>query len=81
MDKPAFPRDNQFIPNHVKEEKTGKFVEGSTGMSLRDWYAGMALQGMLSTDPHVCIDSDGGALMANACFRMADAMIKERDNE
>ena len=44
------------------------------GMSLRDWFAGMALQGMLA---------QGGEASptdyAMAAFRMADAMLAERN--
>lgn len=44
------------------------------GMSLRDWFAGMALSGLYadaSTDLS-CADH------AELCFKQADAMLKER---
>lgn len=59
------------------------------GMSLRDWYAGMALQGMMS-NPEICKDAkaDFGELNDSAAvllgeyskisFMHADAMIRER---
>ena len=45
------------------------------GMSLRDWYAGQALIGVLSNNP---VGTAIGA--AVACYNMADAMMAERKN-
>lgn len=45
------------------------------GMSLRDWFAGMALQGMLSQGPSEGTPFDQWAFTA---FHMADAMIEAR---
>ena len=42
-----------------------------TGMTLRDWFAGMALQGMA---PHI----DDEVKAARWCYEMADSMLKER---
>ena len=47
------------------------------GMSLRDWFAGQALAGMLS-DPNVC----GPSFIANSArlaYECADAMLKARE--
>lgn len=49
-----------------------------SGMTLRQWYAGMALQGLLATgadfhDKH----GDGWDWHARAAFAMADSMIAE----
>ena len=44
-------------------------------MTLRQWYAGQALAGLMATDatnPDIGAWSD----MADACFAMADAMIQ-----
>lgn len=46
-----------------------------TGMTLRDWFAGMALQGMLAADTQLRI---AGSLVADAAYEQADAMIKAR---
>lgn len=51
------------------------------GMELRDWFAGMALSGLLAefmTDPHVHADLDS-KLYARCAYEHADAMMKERD--
>jgi hypothetical protein len=51
------------------------------GMSLRDWFAGMAMQGMLAAGP----GSDGWVAcedpndLAQACLEYADAMLAERE--
>lgn len=43
---------------------------GSDGMSLRDWYAGMAMQSYIITDV-----TAGDAIRATWSYRQADAMI------
>jgi hypothetical protein len=42
-----------------------------TGMTLRDWFAGMALQGLSR-------DIEDEVKAARWCYGMADAMLKER---
>ena len=59
---PAFPLHN---PHYTSTEQ---------GMSLRDWFAGMALQG-LSVNRYY--DSHGKN-MADAAYRFADAMLIAR---
>ena len=43
------------------------------GLDLRDWFAGHALQGLLTSD-----DIDASYATAVLCYRMADAMMKAR---
>ena len=62
-------------------------------MSLRDWYAGMALQGLCANrkflDEHLndCISQEIEdpdmirGLFANTCYLFADAMIREKNHE
>jgi hypothetical protein len=50
----------------------------ATGMLLRDWFAGMALQGMLA-NPHRQILSGRAAAMD--AYLSADAMLAERAKE
>ena len=57
-------------------DSSGERVGYSRGMSLRDWFAGKAMQGMLA-DPTVrpeCMDK-----FASNCYAWADAMIAERE--
>lgn len=60
---PAFPSDN-------------KYRQFCTGLTKREWFAGMALQGMMS-----CALDTKHSQKANAmvCFEMADAMLKESE--
>lgn len=75
---PAFPR----ILGANTGTDTVKFVEGS-GMSLRDWFAGMAISGFTSAQDRGGIWQSVGCEkeIAHHCFRIADAMLKERENE
>ena len=63
---PAFPIP--YLPYTPKE-----FI--SMGMSLRDWFSGMALQGILASHDG---DWDIPYLTATA-WQMADAMLKHRE--
>jgi len=64
-DTPAFPVANEYYPND-------QIQYGSNGMTLRQWYAGMALQGMVSNPEY----QGNFAEMAESAFRFADAMVK-----
>ena len=48
------------------------------GMSLRDWFAGMALQGMYSSRLAGQFDLD---FAAHECYQAADAMLAERNKQ
>ena len=63
---PAFP-----IPNATDMDGY-VYAPEATGMSLRDWFAGQALAGLLTklTDEE---------LAASAAYLCADAMLKRRD--
>ena len=80
-DKPAFP---QTIPNLAHEQALvgGAFGSQATishyGMTLREWYAGMALQGFMAnkdrpTTLHAKDDAEW-------CFTIADAMISQTND-
>ena len=69
---PAFP-----VP--VSEEMLPIAIGG---MSLRDWFAGMALQGLCVTNEHTSEPGTWNAdYLAHAAFRFADAMIAQREKE
>lgn len=73
-------------------ELTGQPIHGcfSTGMTLRDWFAGMALQGRLaaistaesaaslSASANEC-GTDVVTSLAMSCYQLADAMVKEKE--
>ena len=72
---PAFPRNpgdggNKF-GGEVWLRNTGQLQEG---MSLRDWFAGQALVGVLLKSQGM-----GAAHAAGASFEIADAMLAERE--
>lgn len=53
-------------------------------MTLRDYYAGLALQGQLSM-PELCVVIGSGSAtvtgLCASCFEWADAMLKARDEK
>lgn len=49
------------------------------GMSLRDWFAGQALAGMMASNDAVPVGTlDPRGLLASSAYAMADAMLKAR---
>ena len=70
---PAFPT---VIKNHVPGEPLKVKEDYYPGMTLRDWFAGMALQGGLSNPGFGGGTEEGWAREA---YRFADAMIAERE--
>jgi hypothetical protein len=55
----------------------GEIVIGRSGMSLRDWFAGMAMQGF-NANPSIDFASID---MAEAAYKDADAMLAARNHE
>jgi hypothetical protein len=47
---------------------------GQTGMTLRDWFAGMALPGLVSD----CATNSRWEVFVKAAYVIADEMLKER---
>lgn len=66
---PAFP-----LPN-TQQHGDAVLFYGKPGMSLRDWFAGMALQGLLANMNNALHDS-----WARDAYNMADAMLKARQS-
>jgi hypothetical protein len=52
------------------------------GMSLRDWLAGLAMQGVLTNDEllHRVTSEDDDDMGARWCYSWADSMLRARDN-
>ena len=70
---PAFPRALSLIPSN------GEIVWDQQGMTLRDYFAGKALQGLLAARKDI---GWGGPIdIAKRCGEFADAMLAERDRE
>ena len=75
----AFPDQGQILlPN-------GQWSDSwSPGMTLRDWFAGKALVGMMASDPPNWNDSGGlkkseVRAVAQEAYQMADAMLAARE--
>jgi hypothetical protein len=51
------------------------------GMSLRDYFAGQALAGILSGDHPICKEDYPEKTVAAASFAFADAMLKARETQ
>lgn len=68
---PAFPVTVNQVP--LNGEHSEIELEHS-GMSLRDWFAGMALQGLLVNTP----DGNNGVEVCLTAYKTADAMIAIR---
>jgi len=49
------------------------------GMSLRDYFAGQALAGLLSSNVEVHYSKTPTDILAYALYTMANAMLKERE--
>ena len=55
--------------------------DASTGMTLRDWFAGMALQGLLAGRKTVATDyaNNYAKAILEDSYKYADAMLKARE--
>lgn len=77
----AFPRP-AFVGQDQHQEEVRSISQ--EGMSLRDWFAGMAMQGDLASEgPDFMTDGneDGSRedRVAKAAYKFADAMLKARE--
>ena len=66
---PAFPI------HHATWENGKQITSPHEGMSLRDWFAGQALAGLLT---QLAEDEFGPSHFAKASYEMADAMLEAR---
>jgi hypothetical protein len=72
-------RQGEIIIDPTWMKKTGGYAKD---MTLRDHYAGLALQGQLSM-PELCVAIGSGSAtvtgLCGSCFEWADAMLKARE--
>jgi hypothetical protein len=74
---PAFPLPAFVHPNTHAVESAASYT-GEGGMTLRQWYAGMALQGMLASGVQDAVSQECGDIptrIAQHACRFADALI------
>lgn len=73
---PAFPGapKDMWIPSpHGGMDRASAWGwDPEQGMSLRDWFAGMAMQGMANSVHHCA------QVIADRAYEVADAMLEER---
>lgn len=78
MDKDTGGRAFPTTPEHT-ERFSGS---GGPGMTLRDWFAGQALNGLLANKTNMEIaagaEKDLGGVISSWAYEFADAMLKER---
>lgn len=73
---PAFPRASHTVatPQGVK------MIAQTDGLSLRDWFAGMALGALRSQIITMLMSKDGDvSKAAEVAYKIADAMLAERE--
>ena len=70
---PAFP-----VPASFRDEAVLNYTE--FGMSLRDWFAGMALQGSLANSNVESCPPEELPEAAKRIYRIADAMLAARSS-
>lgn len=75
-DIPAFPTSHEE-PDDYNGHNNSKKTVIDQGMSLRDYFAARALQGMLASGnlPKTMPDAD----IAECSYNLADAMLKARE--
>jgi hypothetical protein len=72
---PAYPQ--HYVEKGFRGDMETGEVYGEGGLTMRDYFAGQALAGMVSSmadDPHIPWKEG-----ARACYMVADAMIKVRN--
>lgn len=71
---PAFP---QHIPVSQRVDSIEGYLKHAGGMTLRDWFAGQALIGVLKARNGFLVDV-GTENVAPWAYQVANAMLKER---
>lgn len=69
---PAFP---------VQIRRTPSQIESYSGLTKRQWYAGMAMQGLLAAQIHGFNDTSARGPFVSMAFEIADAMLQHEENE
>lgn len=79
---PAFPHDHPtiLVPSDMPQEWKDKMrqIAGQVeGLSKREWFAGMAMQGMLANFYREGFPDNKAFHYAQSAFHIADAMLEE----
>ena len=76
---PAFPFDVTISKAHPEFGRVE--MEGGAGMSLRDWFAGQALLGLIRNVPFGGGSKEILKATAKSSYLYADAMLEERGKQ
>lgn len=71
---PAFPY-SALLPDKETRQLAGTMYADNTGMTLRDWFAGLELQGLLNGHMPLATDES----FAEHAYKLSDAMLKARE--
>ncbi len=80
---PAFPY-SALQPDEKTRQLVGTIYADNQGMSLRDWFAGKAMQGILSNPTAMNVVEkeldilDQNPFIADLAYHIADAMLLQR---
>jgi hypothetical protein len=69
---PAFP-----VPAFSGDQNTPP-IRPNSGMGIRDWFAGLAMQAILSNKTVTSISTDD---LAGIAYDVADSMLAQKDSE
>jgi hypothetical protein len=70
MNTPAFPQTNDRVVASIS-------IANSQGMTLRDYFAAKAMQGMMADGQAFRLVAE--STLANTAYEIADAMLKARE--
>ena len=70
---PAFP-----VQAYAGDANTPK-VRPNSGMGMRDWFAGRALEGILANPEEQAMEAPAEEI-ARLAYKFADAMLEEREH-
>ena len=71
--EPAFPSDGYI------DDRTGERWNCASGMTLRDYFAAKAMQGLLAANSVEIRDKDYKESASRIAYAIADAMLKARE--
>jgi hypothetical protein len=72
------PNNPIAFPNTIVNEH-GVIITGQNGMTLRDYFANSAMEGMISRTDGSFGGYESSNDSAKKCYEIADAMLKQRE--
>jgi hypothetical protein len=75
-DMPAMPQSGDDIEQWNDPTNPGAGTYFATGLTKREHFAGLAMQGLITLKGKHCCDTD---IVAAQCVRMADSLLAELD--